>query len=273
MNRNSHRSVSGWRAGWLAALLALVPLGALAAHEGVTAEAKRFLTDPRYDVMVVSVLQIDNAGATNEFPPDGVMRVEETLRGQLRANAAYNFRLQPARRALDYEMEDGRLTKLRADWYRKPFAGPKEGSRLIVFAEVSDNPLEREQTVVLEGPWIAFSPDARAGVLAAMVPADRNPTVQTLLLVLIVLAPVAGVVLVTPERRGRRGLSNRQAAAAGIQVAAFLVYAVYESGITDHASARSDLSLLLPALVLSAVLLILLAPRLAEGRRDGALPE
>ncbi|HSO07164.1 MAG TPA: hypothetical protein VLW45_07985 [Pelomicrobium sp.] len=263
-----------WLAGWVAALLALAPLCAFAAHENLPAEAKRYLGDQRYDVMVVSILQIDNARATNEFPPDGVMRVEETLRGELRANAAYNFRLQPPRHALDYELEDGRLTKLRAEWYRRPFAGPKEGAGLIVFAQVADNPLGREQVVVLEGPWLAATAETRTAALVAMLPPERSVLLQRALLALILLAPIAGIALLIREWHQRgRGFTPRHAAAGGLQVAAFLLYAVYESGITDHASARGDLSLLLPALVLSAVLLILLAPRLAEGRRDGVFPE
>lgn len=253
----------------LAVVLALATLAA-GAHAQMRPEARALLGDPRYDVMAVAILQISNAGATNEHPPTGVMRLEETLRGRLRANAAYNFRLDPPRRALDHNLEDGRL---RDEWYRRPFQGPREGERLIVFARVPENPLERQQMVVLEGPWIADTPENRAAALAAMQPAQRARWVQTLLLALVLMAPVAGVVLTALERRARsRGLTPRHAAAAALQVAAFVVYAVYESGITDHASARSDLPLLLPALVVSAILLILLAPRLAEGYRSSPTP-
>lgn len=254
---------------WLAAALALASAGAFAGHTGVPAEARRYLADPRFDVMVVSFLEIANAGATNEFPPAGVMRVEETLRGGLRANAAYNFRLQPARRALDYEMEDGRLTRLRAEWYRRPFQGPREGSRLIVFAQVADNPLGREQVVTLEGPWLAATPETRAAALAAMLPPARSAWLQRTLLALIVLAPIAGIALLIRQWHDRgRGFNSRHAAAGALQVAAFTLYGVYESGVTDPAGARGDLAPLLAALVASALVLIVLAPRLAEGRRQ-----
>lgn len=249
----------------LAALLAVAALTAAAAHDPIPPEARAYLANPRYDVMAVAILQISNAGATNEFPPDGVMRLEQTLRGSLRANAAYNFRLEAARRALDHELEGGRL---RAEWYRRPFHGPREGERLIVFARVSENPLGRESVVVLEGPWLTDTPDMRAAARAAMQPVERTPWVQTLLLALVLLAPVAGVVLLALDWRLRgRGFTPRHAAAAAAQVAAFALYAIYESGVRAPVAARGDLPLLLPALVISAILLILLAPRLAEGYR------
>ncbi|MFZ5559041.1 MAG: hypothetical protein ACOZDY_20380 [Pseudomonadota bacterium] len=168
-----------------AGLFLLVAAAAGAGHPNHWPEARTYLADPHYAVMAVSILQIANVGATNEFPPDGVMRVEAKLRGGLRPNAAYNFRLEPPRRPRDYELQDGNLTRLKPDWYRRPLQGPKEGTRIIVFAYVPDNPLKRERVVVLHGPWLDDTPENRAAALAAMTPRDRAPWLQRSILALI----------------------------------------------------------------------------------------
>ena len=81
-----------------------------------------------------------------------------------------------------------------------------------------------------------------------MAPAERAGWLQLPLFLVIVTAPVAGIVLAVRGRR-RRGLYGLALAAAG-------AYAVYESGISSYTNIRVDLLVVFPALVVMALVVI-----------------
>ncbi len=71
---------------WLLGL-AFVVLGAAPAHawevrDTLVAEKESLLGNPAYDILVVTVLAVEAAGATNGNPPRVELSVEEVLRGE-----------------------------------------------------------------------------------------------------------------------------------------------------------------------------------------------
>jgi hypothetical protein len=204
------------------------------------------LGNPHFDVLVVTVVEMRDEGATNAAPPRGRVRVEQTLRGRPRRGEAAAVWQPPVRHADLEPAPSGRPAPSRptAEWQRRPLAAPGAGERVLVFALPADDGVLRVQS------WAVYraTPENVATARRHMAPAERSWWLQGPIAVVLLALPVAGIV----------GLVRRRRWTYALPLAAGALYAYYESGISIYSNIRVDLLLLWPALG-ATVLVALLA--------------
>lgn len=236
--------------------------------EQLDASVSAPLQNPHFDILVVTVVSVEGGPFTNETPPQGVVRVDGTLRGGEKPGAVYPVRWSGRIGADDYEdrggMRDGSWVppRIKPEWHQRPLAPPIPGDRMIVFAAGV-----AEFKSIWAQAAFRFSPGNRDFALQHMAPPERGAAIQTPAFLLILLAPIACVVLHLRLRSPRVGARGKLRLRLALWLALVLVpgvYAFYESGISIHSNIRVDLLLLWPAIALT--LLIAAASILSEKR-------
>jgi len=84
----------------------------------------------RYSLYGVTVLAIEDAGATNEHPPQGKVDIYEIFRGPGRTGPVEAV-WQTFPTAADYD-GTGANARFKPEWYRMTVQGPPVGARVIV---------------------------------------------------------------------------------------------------------------------------------------------
>ncbi len=144
-----------WLLGLAFVVLGGAPAHAWAVRDTLVAEEESLLRNPAYDILVVTVLAVEAADATNGNPPRVELRVEEVLRGEDRGPTLTVTWQAPV---FHEDVKDpGGVTE---DWKARPLAGPLVAAELIVF---SIGPIEAAAVQV----WSVYrlSPQNRAVVL------------------------------------------------------------------------------------------------------------
>jgi hypothetical protein len=228
---------------WLLCL-AFVVLGGAQAHAWevrgtLVAEKESLLRNPAYDILVVTVLAVEAAGASNENPPRVELRVEEVLRGEDRSPTVIVAWQAPV---FHEDVKDsGGVTEA---WKAHPLAGPEVATKLIVF---SIGPTEAAG--VQASSVYRFSPQNRTVVLEHAA-TERGGRIQIPLFFMLLALPVVIVILFVRalsakiSQRAQRGL--RQAVFA-LAVLTLGLYVFYESGISVYSNIRVDLIVVWPA--------------------------
>ena len=228
---------------WLLGLALLVfggaPAHAWEVRDTLVAEKESLLRNPAYDILVVTVLAVETANATNGNPPRVELRVEEVLRGEDRGPTVMVAWQAPV---FHEDVKDpGGVTEA---WKARPLAGPEIAAKLIVF---SIGPAEAAG--VQAWSVYRFSPQNRALVLEHAA-TERSGRIQIPVFFLLLALPVVIVILfvrassakISP--RARRRL--RQAVSA-LAVLTLGLYVFYESGISVYSNIRVDLIVVWPA--------------------------
>src|SRR5688500_11405858 len=179
------------------------------------------LKNPYFDVLVVSIAEIGPAHATHREPPRGRITVEEVLRGRVAAGD-HVAQWEAPMRGDDYVREADGSIRMKPEWFERPLPPPAAGERVIVFGNVVRSHPYR----VLA--WAVYRASAENIDVARrhMAPAERAGWLQLPLFLVVVAAPVAGIVVAV--RGHRRRWIYALALAAGA------AYAVYESGISSY---------------------------------------
>ncbi|HEX9491046.1 MAG TPA: hypothetical protein VF930_12215 [Stellaceae bacterium] len=213
------------------------------------------LHNPHFDILVVTVVAIENGAFTSENPPQGLVRVDDSLRGDETAGTIYPARWSGHIRADDYEDQGGVRNgtwippRIKPEWGQRPLVPPRPGDRVIVFAAGV-----AEFKSIWAQAAFRFSPENRDFAVAHMASAERSAAIQTPAFLLIVLTPVACVILHICSRSTAASERARSRVRLALWLALFLVpglYAFYESGISIHTNIRVDLLLLWPAIALT----------------------
>jgi hypothetical protein len=213
------------------------------------------LNNPHFDILVVTVVSVESGPFTNEHPPLGMVRIDETLRGDEPAGALYPVRWSAHIADDDYEdrggLRDGRwvLPRLKPDWAQRPLTSPSVGDRVIVFA----TGVAEFKSIWAQAAF-RFSPEGRAYALSRMAPPERSEALQMPAFLVVLLAPVACIILHFAARStaaGARAKARMRLALWLLLVLTPAVYAFYESGISIHTNIRVDLLLLWPAIALT----------------------
>lgn len=245
---------------WLLGLAFLV-LGGAQAHawevrDTLAAETESLLRNPAYDILVVTVLAVETADATNGNPPRVELRVEQVLRGADRGPTVMVTWQAPVFHE-DVKDSEG-VTEA---WKARPLAGPEVAAQLIVF---SIGPAEAAG--VQAGSVYRFSPQSRAVVLEHAA-TERSGRIQIPVFFLLLALPVAIVILFvrasSAEISPRAQRRCRQAVSA-LAVLTLGLYVFYESGISAYSNIRIDLIVVWPAVGAAIVVagLSLFRPRL-----------
>ncbi|HKW53498.1 MAG TPA: hypothetical protein VJO12_07390 [Stellaceae bacterium] len=255
--------------------LALLLLWGATAHaqdqvvdERLDASVSAPLHNTHFDIVVVTVVAVESGPFTNADPPQGLVRVDETLRGGEPVGAIYPARWSGHVHDDDYAdrggMRDGNWVppQLKPEWHQHPLASPKPGDQVIVFAAGV-----AEFKSIWAQAAFRLTPENRAFAVAHMAPLERSAAIQTPAFLLILLAPLACVILHILLRSSAVSASVKFRLRLALWLLLFLVPAVYdfyESGISIHSNIRVDLLLLWPAIALT--LAIAAASLLTEKR-------
>lgn len=220
------------------------------------------LSNPHWDILVVTVDKINNDNTTNENPPKGRFSVDEVLRGKIK-----NKNLNLIWRAPDRPYDHEEWTKesntkpfewyrrpLKKEWYKTPLIGPKEGEKLIVFT------LEKKDLGNIDAEVVEvykFSDTNRRTVLENMVSPERKASVQIPLFLTILVIPIISLILyITSSAHYFTNKAIFYFLIMSLSFMQFAIYPIYESGISIHSNIRIDLLLIYPALLSTIVILI-----------------
>ena len=242
--------------------LALVFLASVTARaqdqvidERLDAPAAAPLDNPHFDILVVTVVAVENGPFTNADPPLGLVRVDATLRGAEPVGAIYPARWSGHVRADDYADRGGMRAgawvqpELKPDWHQRTLLPPKAGDQVIVFAAGV-----AEFKSIWAQAAVRLTPENRAFAIAHMAPAERSAALQTPAFLVVLLAPLACVMLHVLRRSPALSGLGRQRLRLALWLVLLLVlpvYAFYESGISVYSNIRVDLLLLWPAIGLT----------------------
>jgi hypothetical protein len=229
-----------------------VPLaGALEILENLPVEDSFYLKTAVFDILVVTVLEVDDEDATNAKPPTGRLRIEAVLRGKLEPREV-PFRMDPEigpDAMVDPQSMDYTLTE---QWKARPVKGLPVGETLIVFG-AWDN-LEKSFTQM--GVVFPDRPETRAEILERM----GKPEILVAFLA-VLLMPFVSIGLIW-----KGGRSGRRFALWLMPPLSIAVWWLWEMRIPSHAAIRIDLLLILPAIGIVCLLSLLSAFLLS---RDG----
>ncbi len=228
--------------------LAFMVLGAAQAHawevrDTLVAEKEFLLRNPAYDILVVTVLAVEAADATNGNPPRVELRVEEVLRGEDRGPTVMVTWNAPIFH--EDTKESGGTTET---WKARPLAGPEAAAKLIVFSIGED-------AGVLAWSVYRFSSQNRAVVLEHAA-VERSAGIQIPVFLLLIVLPIVIVVLfvraLSAKTSSRAKLRLRQAIFA-LAVLSPGLYVFYELGISAYSNIRIDLLVVVPAIGIALV--------------------
>ena len=235
---------------WWLLGLAFVVLGGTPAHawevrDTLAAEQESLLKNPAYDVLVVTVLGVEAADATNGNPPRVELRVEEVLRGEDRGPTVMVTWQAPV---FHEDVKDSQ--GVTEGWKARPIESPEVAAKLIVF---SIGPTEAAG--VQAWSVYRFSPQNRAVVLEHAA-TERSGQIQIPVFFLLLALPVLIVILfvrtssakISP--RARRRLRH---AVSALAVLTLGLYVFYESGISAYSNIRVDLIVVWPAVGIAIV--------------------
>ncbi|MCH8924793.1 MAG: hypothetical protein IH924_01495 [Proteobacteria bacterium] len=219
-------------------------LGGAPAHaweirDTLAAEKESLLRNPAYDILVVTVLAVEAADATNGNPPRVELRVEEVLRGEDRGPAVM-VTWQAAVFHEDVKDSEG-ITEA---WKARPLAGPEVTAKLIVF---SIGPAEAAG--VQAWSVYRFSPQNRAMVLEHAA-TERSGRIQIPVFFLLLALPVVIVILFVRTSSAKispRAQRRLRQAVSALAVLTLGLYVFYESGISAYSNIRVDLIVVWPA--------------------------
>jgi len=177
------------------------------------------LADPSWSILVVTV---DTSSTQNADISKGGFFVNEVLRGNQKK---------------DYVRLMWRLPNI------KP-RGLQPGDKLIAFVllrrDTLNKDIDAEATEVYK-----FSDSNRQTVLNNMAPPERKASIQLPLLLMILSIPI---ILKIIKRHGIFPIV--------LLCLQFVIYSIYESGISKYSNIRIDLLLVYPALLASIVILL-----------------
>lgn len=221
------------------ALLRLAEANAWEVHEELVPEQARLLKNPAFDILVVTVLAVEDQGATNAAPPKVRLRIDEVIRGEVR-DATLMVRWQ-APVAHEDVAEGGGVAEA---WKARPLKGPEIGAKLIVFA------IDHSEVAGVQAAYVyRFSPHNRQMVREHAV-MERSARIQiALFFVLLALAVLSVWLFVrsSSERLSKRAQQGLRGAVPALALLTLGVYLFYESGISAYSNIRVDLLLVWPA--------------------------
>jgi len=243
-------------------VFASVPSGTSAGVDELV-QARWFLEDPQFAVLLVEVTEARVAQGRNAEPPEGRLRVDRVLRGDL-APGSYRYRVLAPQGTNDRDAR-GELTR---EWRERPLAGPETGERVVVFSYLGHEPTQPGGWITLQGPQVRYTPESLPSIESQIV---RNSPLLGPLATTAMFLPVAGVVcLLLSLRRALAETTRRQLerASVALPLVALAAYLAYEQLLSPVYNIRIDLLLLYPLLMLGLAASLAGALRLA--RRRGA---
>ena len=210
-------------------------------------QSEYLLRNPHFDVLVVTILEVDDAGATNGNPPRIKVGVDEILRGGDRAPAIDAFWRAPIYHE-DLEGEAPHQLQPSEAWRTQPLKGPEVGDRLIVFAVGgNDGP-----TAIESAAAYRYSAANREIALRHMAK-ERAAEIQIPLFLAMMALPVLSLTLLRRARAAPASAKRPRQTVAALAVVALGLYAYYEAGISAYSDIRIDLLLVWPALIVAVV--------------------
>ena len=229
------------------------------------AQARWFLEDPQFAMLLVEVTEARVSQGRNAAPPEGRLRVERVLRGEL-APGSYRYRVS-APEGLDDRDARGEPTR---EWRERPLAGPETGDRVVAFSYLGDAPPQPGGWILLQGPRVRYTPESLSSIESEIV---RDSPFLGPLFATALFLPVAGVVclLLSLWRAVAETTRRRlERASVALPLVALAAYLVYDGLLSPAYDIRIDLLLLYPLLALGLAASVAGALRLA--RRRGAPP-
>jgi hypothetical protein len=209
-------------------------------REVLVAEEAHLLRNPAYDILVVTVLAVEDEGATNESPPKVRLRVEEVIRGEEReatVMATWHAPVFPKD-----SLESGGVTKA---WKTRPLEGPEIGAKLIVFSIGPTDSAGVQAWYVYR-----FSPYNRDVALEHGA-TERSGKMQIILYLLTLALAVLSVSLYvwsSSKRISQRAGKGLRRAVPALALLTLGVYVFYESGVSAYTDIRIDVLLIWPAI-------------------------
>ena len=223
--------------------------------ENLPEEDSFYLETAVFDILAVTVLEVDDEGATNAEPPTGRLRIEAVLRGELEPGEVA-FRMSSEIGPDSMVDPQGMDYTLTEDWNARPVKGLPVGESLIVFGAWD----AYEKSFTQMGVVLPDRLEIRGQILNRM----GKPEILAALLAVLMM-PLISIGLVWKGRR-----FGRHFALWLMPPLSLATWWLWEMRIPSHAAIRIDLFLILPAIGIVGFLSLLSAFMVLKKRRSGS---
>jgi hypothetical protein len=141
--------------------------------------------------------------------------------------------------------------ELKAEAKNRAYSLPSAGSHVLLsYCCVGED----ENKISTQGYLVTWSQENEGMIAHSAAPMEASSGRQTVLLLLIPFVTVCGIVLAI-------GASRRPTLGAACFLGSFLLYAIYENGISTYTNIRVDLLMVYPILLLNFLGLVWLGYR------------
>ena len=224
-------------------------------------------------IAIVEAVSLSSEPHTNANPPSGAFRVNEVLRGYLKAESAECF-WRTEKSPQDYEPWNDRMPEswraqfyrrpLQKEWYARIIDAPRLGEKLIIFA-LQQHPEEREFPLLEIVRAVRATDKNTKIIINNMAPPDRNPHVQVCAMLILAGSGWGALALAIMSFQWRKSPRKLKRVAA-VSILPFLLYVFFETG-NRTGGIRIDLVFIYPALLMNGLSLVIASILLLIGKK------
>jgi len=207
------------------------------------------LENPSFDILVISVLEINNENTTNTNPPTGKLKIEEVLRSKVKSDIINIVLRAPSPEAEDYKSGNWKEGPLKNSYNIRSLVGPKVNEKLIVFLYPLNDDSAMDAEIV---DFYKFTKEGKEIVVQNMYE-ELSGWIQNLLAIIILILPIINLVLYLFIKKVTSiQIKNRlKKVVFLIPLLATILYLFYEAGVSPYYYIRVDLFLIYPAIILN----------------------
>jgi hypothetical protein len=202
--------------------------------------------NPHFVIVHAEVLHLSAPETSFAQPAHAKIRIHKVLRGRNTAarDAVASFS-PPLLHNMMVDPQHGNY-ELKPEEKVRAFSLPPVGSHILLsYCCVGKD----ENEISTQGHLVSWSQQNEVNIAHTAVPMEASGGRQAVLFLLILVVTVCGIVLAITARR-------RPTLGAGCFLGSFLLYVMYESGISTYTNIRVDLLLIYPILLLNLLGLI-----------------
>ncbi len=235
-------------------IIILINISALSADELVMSTARPgdlASSNPHFVIVHAEILELSAAKTSIDNPAKAKIKIIKVLRGRNKAvprEATAQFN-PPLKHGMMIDPKNGNY-EIKPEAKVKQYEMPEIGSQVLIsyccLDDGDENKISTQTSVIM------WSSQNEYTIREEMVPPEASPKVQGFLLTGIVIATFFGFILGLKEMKGKTKFILR----SGAFIISFILYFIYESGISIHTNIRVDLLIIYPLLLLNFVGLI-----------------
>jgi hypothetical protein len=221
--------------------------------------------NPHFVISHVEILELPYSITTHEKPTEAKIRIHKVLRGRNQqvsreTNATF---VPPLNGKMMVDPKKGNYS-LKEEEKKREYTMPHVGDHVMIAyccLDSVEDPLENK--IFTQTKIVQWTPENEAIIMNSMAGPETTGKIQLGVLTLMVASTICGFIFgfFPMSKKVKRGAQRM------LFIVSFILYAIYESGISSHTNIRIDMILIGPLLIANLIGLIwvvISAPMKAE---------